>query len=151
MRKIDDIVPNLGFLPVLIVVIVLGIAFQLSGAWFTMLIAGVFGGLFTRRHRHSFLVGLLGVAIAWILLFALLAVTAQAMAVAEFFIGLLGLSGMGFLVIVISVLFGAFLGGFGGLFGRSLVELIDGLTSDEEPAALAPTPVEPIEETPDEE
>lgn len=148
MRKIDDIFPNLGFLPALIIVVVLGIVFQLTGAWETMLIVGVFGGLFTRRHRHSFLVGLLGVAIAWTAFFAFLSATANAMAVAEFFIGLLGLSGMGWLVIVISVLLGAFLGGFGGLFGRSLVELIDGLTPDEESATLAP--VEPVVEIPDE-
>jgi hypothetical protein len=149
MRKIDDLFPNLGFLPALIIVIVLGMAMQLSGAWMTMLIAGAFGGLFTRRHRLAFLVGLLGVGIAWTLLFAFLSVTAQAMAVAEFFIGLLGLSGMGSLVIVISVLVGAFLGGFGGLLGRSLVELIDGLTSGE--VSDAPAPAETIEATSDEE
>ena len=86
-----------------------------------MLIAGVFGGLLTRRHRLAFLAGLLGVGIAWTGIFAFLAATAQAMAVANFFIALLGLDGMGWLVIVISVLLGAFLGGFGGIFGRSLI------------------------------
>lgn len=145
MRKIDDIIPNLGFLPALIIVIVLGIALQLSGVWITMLIAGIFGGFFTRRHRHAFLVGLLGIGIAWALIFAYLSVTAQAMAIAEFFIVLLGetLSGMGWLVMVISVLLGALLGGFGGLFGRSLVEIIDALSPDDE---TAPSPIEPAEE-----
>jgi hypothetical protein len=143
MRKIDDIFPDLGFVPALIIVIVLGIALQLTGAWMTMLIAGVFGGLFTRRHRHAFLVGLLGVGIAWTGIFAFLAATAQAMAIANFFIALLGLDGMGWLIIVISVLLGAFLGGFGGLFGRSLVEIIDEFSSE---AEQAPTAVEPAEE-----
>ncbi|MHA2379467.1 MAG: hypothetical protein ACXADS_09315 [Candidatus Thorarchaeota archaeon] len=146
MRKIDDIIPNLGFLPALIIVIVLGIALQLSGVWITMLIAGIFGGFFTRRHRHAFLVGLLGIGIAWALIFAYLSVTAQAMAIAEFFIVLLAetLSGMGWLVTVISVLLGALLGGFGGLFGRSLVEIIDALSPDDETAM---SPIEPAEET----
>jgi hypothetical protein len=148
MRKIDDIFPDLGFVPALIIVIIIGIALQLSGVWLTMLIAGVFGGLFTRRHRHAFLAGLLGVAIAWTGIFAYLAATAQAMAVAEFFIGLLGLEGMGWLVIVISVLLGAFLGGFGGIFGRSLVEIIDEFSSEGEEATSI---VEPDEETTTEE
>ncbi|MHA1939578.1 MAG: hypothetical protein ACW97O_15320 [Candidatus Thorarchaeota archaeon] len=113
MRKIDDIFPNLGFVPALIIVIVLGIALQLSGVWMTMLIAGGFGGLFTRRHRHSFLAGFLGVGIAWTGIFAYLTATAQAMAVAEFFIGLLG----------------------------SLVEIIDEFSSEAEqiPAPVQPT------------
>ncbi len=143
MRKIDDIFPNLGFAPTLIIVIVLGIALQLTGFWMTMLLAGGFGGLFTRRHRHSFLTGFLGVGIAWTGIFAYLTVTAQAMAVAEFFIGLLGLSGMGWLVIVISLLLGSLLGGFGGLFGRSLVEIIDEFSSE---AEQTHTPVQPTEE-----
>ncbi len=148
MRKIDDVFPALGFFPTLIIVIVVGIALQLSGAWITMLIAGVLGSLFTRRHRHSFLAGLLGVGIAWGLIFAYLAATAQAMAIADFFISQLGLSGMGWLVIVISVLLGALLGGFGGLLGRSVVELIDEFSSGGEQRI---GPVEITEETKTEE
>ncbi len=127
MRKIDDIMPNIGFIPALIVTIVIGAALQLSGAWIVMLIAGALGSLFVRRHRIAFLVGFLGIMFAWAILFVYLILTAQAMAIAEFFIGLLGLSGMGWLVIVISCLLGGLLGGFGSLFGRSLVELIDEL------------------------
>ena len=132
MRKIDDIFPNLGFLPTLIIIIILGITLELSGAWITMLIAGALGALFVRKVSHAFLTGFLGVGIAWTLLFLYLSMSAQASIVAEWFIGLLGLEGMGFLVIVISVLFGALLGGFGGILGRTLFELIDDLlTSDE--------------------
>jgi len=125
MRKIDDIFPNIGFIPALIIVVVLAIALELSGAWITMLIAGVFGGLFTRRTSRAFLAGFLGVGLAWGVLFLYLSLTAQAMAIANMFIGLLGLHGIGWLVIAISTLIGALLGGFGGLLGRSLVELID--------------------------
>ncbi|MFW9789386.1 MAG: hypothetical protein ACFFE1_17085, partial [Candidatus Thorarchaeota archaeon] len=83
------------------------------------------GALFVRRIRRAFLNGFLGIGLAWGLLFVYLAVTAQAMAVANVFIGLLGLEGLGFIVIIISVLFGAMLGGFGGMLGRALYELID--------------------------
>jgi hypothetical protein len=125
MTKIDETFPEIGFLPAMIIVLVIGMALQLAGAWMTMIIAGAFGGLFTRRHRLSFLSGLLGVGLAWTFLFIYLSATAHAMEIADFFISQLGLSGMGALVILISVLIGAFLGGFGGLLGRSLIELID--------------------------
>jgi len=129
MRRIDDIFPQLGFVPALILVIVFGVALELSGAWVTMLVAGALGALFVRKAKRAFLVGFLGVGIAWTLLFAYLVLTAHALEVANFFIGLLGASGLGSLVIVISVLIGALLGGFGGLLGRTTIELIDGLTS----------------------
>ena len=129
MRRIDDIFPQLGFVPALILVIVFGVALELSGAWVTMLVAGALGALFVRKAKRAFLVGFLGVGIAWTLLFAYLVLTAHALEVANFFIGLLGASGLGALVIVISVIIGALLGGFGGLLGRTTIELIDGLIS----------------------
>jgi hypothetical protein len=55
---------------------------------------------------------------------------------------------MGWLVIVISVLLGALLGGFGGLLGRSVVEFIDEFASGTEQAS---TSDEPAEETAPEE
>jgi hypothetical protein len=125
MGKIDDTVPDTGFLPALVITIVFGIVFELAGDWKLMLIAGALGALFVRRIRKAFLVGFLGIGIAWGLIFVYLVATAQAMAVANMFIGLLGLEGLGAIVIVISVLIGALLGGFGGMLGRALYELID--------------------------
>lgn len=138
MKKIDDIFPNIGFIPALIITIVLGAVLQLGGSWFAMLVVGVLSSLFVRRHRIAFLVGFLGVMVAWLILFVYLIMTAQAMAIANFFISLLGLTGMGWLVIVISCLLGGLLGGFGALFGRSLIELIDEVL----PADNQPEPVE---------
>ena len=125
MGKIDDTIPDIGFLAALVITIVFGLALQLAGDWKLMLIAGALGALFVRRIRNAFLVGFLGIGIAWGILFAYLSLAAQAMAVADIFIGLLGLSGLGILVIVISVLLGALLGGFGGILGRALYEFID--------------------------
>ena len=139
MKKIDDIIPDIGFFPALIVAIALSAALQLGGSWFAMLVAGALGSMFVRRHRIAFLVGFLGVMIAWFFLFVYLILTAQAMAIANFFISLLGLTGMGFLVIVISCLLGGLLGGFGALFGRSLIELIDELLPDDDQPAPAET------------
>jgi hypothetical protein len=125
MGKIDDTIPDVGFLPALVITIVFGIVFELAGDWKLMLFAGALGALFVRRIRKAFFVGFLGVGIAWGLIFVYLVATAQAMAVANMFIGLLGLEGLGAIVIVISVLIGALLGGFGGMLGRALYELID--------------------------
>ncbi|MHA2397075.1 MAG: hypothetical protein ACXAC0_10255 [Candidatus Thorarchaeota archaeon] len=147
MGKIDDTIPELGFLPALVITIVFGIVFQFTGSWMMMLFAGALGALFVRRIRKAFLVGFLGVGLAWGILFAYLSVTAQAMDVANIFIGLLGLSGLGALVIVISILIGAMLGGFGGIFGRALYELLDEfLPSDSVSAQAIPPEPEPVEE-----
>ncbi|TFH10706.1 MAG: hypothetical protein E4H14_02055 [Candidatus Thorarchaeota archaeon] len=146
MGKIDDTIPDIGFLAALVITIVFGLAFQLAGDWKLMLIAGALGALFVRRIRKAFLVGFLGVGIAWGILFAYLALTAQAMAVADIFIGLLGLSGLGALVIVISILIGALLGGFGGMLGRALYELLDEfLPSDSGGRQTSSPEPEPVE------
>ncbi len=133
MKKIDEIFPELGVIPAMIITVAIGAALQLSGAWITMLMAGVLGSLFVRRHKMAFLVGFVGVFVAWLVLFIYLALTAQALVIADFFLGILGLSGLGWLVILISCLIGGLLGGFGGLLGRSIVELVDELIPTEAP------------------
>jgi hypothetical protein len=152
MGKIDDTIPELGFLPALVITIVFGIVFQFTGSWIMMLFAGAFGALFVRRIRKAFLIGFLGVGLAWTIFFVYLTLTAQAMAVANIFIGLLGLEGLGALVIVISVLIGALLGGFGGILGRALYEFIDEFLPSDGGQAPPPAPeTEPAEEvTPEE-
>ena len=147
MGKIDDTMPDIGFLPALVITIVFGIVFQFTGDWKMMLIAGALGALFVRRIRIAFLVGFLGVGLAWSLLFVYLLMTAQAITVANFFISLLDLDGLGALVIAISVLIGALLGGFGGMLGRALVELVDEFLPSDSGGELAPAPEpEPTEE-----
>ncbi len=149
MKKLDDMFPHFNFLKLILVVTVIAIALQLSGAWVTMLIAGALGALLARRHRTAFFAGFIGVAIAWSAIFVYLSLTAQTMAIAEFFIGLLGLSGLGWLVIVISVILGALLGGFGGLLGRSVVELVDELIPPETSSEAAPVQEEQSESEPE--
>ncbi len=147
MGKIDDTIPDIGFLPALVITIVFGIVFQFTGDWKMMLIAGALGALLVRRIRKAFFVGFLGVGLAWSLLFVYLLMTAQSMTVANFFISLLGLDGLGALVIVISVFIGALLGGFGGMLGRALIEFIDDFLPSESGGeqSTAPEP-EPTEE-----
>ncbi|MFW9918305.1 MAG: hypothetical protein ACFFED_01785 [Candidatus Thorarchaeota archaeon] len=140
--RIDDTFPSLPLFPTIIVIAVLAAALQLSGVWATMLIAGVFAGLFTRTHRKAFIAGFAGVALAWTAIFIHRIISAQAMEIATFFIGLLGLS-IGWLVIVISVILGAMLGGFGGFLGRALIEMVDEIMMSRKTAPNA----EPIAST----
>ncbi|MFW9838732.1 MAG: hypothetical protein ACFFE7_14550, partial [Candidatus Thorarchaeota archaeon] len=65
MGKIDDTIPELRFLPALVLTIVFGIVFQLAGNWMLMLFAGAIGALFVRRIRRAFLNGFLGIGLAW--------------------------------------------------------------------------------------
>ncbi|MFW9975467.1 MAG: hypothetical protein ACFFDQ_09400 [Candidatus Thorarchaeota archaeon] len=149
MGKIDDTIPELAFLPALVLTIVFGLALQLAGDWKLMLIAGALGALFVRRIRRAFFVGFLGIGLAWSILFVYLSVTAQAMAVANIFIGLLGLEGLGIVVIVISVIIGALLGGFGGMLGRALYEFIDEFLPSSVESKQSPSPKpETVEEEP---
>jgi len=150
MRKLDYIFPHFNFPTLVLVLMVIALALQLSGAWVTMLIAGALGALLTRRHRTAFFAGFIGVAIAWTAIFVYLSLTTQALAIAEFFNGLLGRSGMGWLVIVISILLGALLGGFGGLLGRSVVELVDELIPVETSSETAPVQEEQSDSEPEE-
>ncbi|MGY5876685.1 MAG: hypothetical protein RTU30_13135 [Candidatus Thorarchaeota archaeon] len=150
MKKIDEIFPELNFGAALIITIVMGIVFQVSGSWMTMLIVGAIAALFLRSSKKAFFVGLVGVGIAWTGIFIFLVSSGQALAVGDYFLGLLGLENLGWLVIVISILVGALLGGFGGLLGRSLIEFIDALLpsseSPEEPVTEEPTAEEPASE-----
>ncbi len=129
---LENVFKDLGFAPALVVVIVLAITLQLSGAWAAMLIAGVFGGFFTRRYLRAFLVGFLGVGIAWSIIFLYLVATTPALAIAGFFVGLLGLSeNLGVAVILIAIVVGALLGGFGAILGRTVHELVTRLSARE--------------------
>ncbi|MBD3404633.1 MAG: hypothetical protein GF411_00680 [Candidatus Lokiarchaeota archaeon] len=130
MNKIDTLLPEIELIPTIIIVTVIGIVFQLAGSWVLMIVAGFIGALLVRSSKKAFIAGFVGIALAWTVLFSYLILAAQALAIADLFIGLLGLDGLGWLVIVISVCFGSLLGGFGALFGRALIETLDDLMDD---------------------
>lgn len=134
MKKVDEIFPDLGLAPALIITVAISATLQLSGSWLAMLVAGALGALFVKRYRTAFLVGFFGVLLGWLALYIYVIIAAQGLIIADFFIGLLGLHGLGWLVIVIGCLIGGLLGGFGAMLGRSIVELVDDLipTNDKE-------------------
>jgi hypothetical protein len=131
MNILNRVFKDMDFLPALLIVAILGLALQLTGAWVTMLFAGVFGGFFTKRYSKAFLVGFLGVGIAWSIIFAYLVVTSPALAIAGFFINMLGLNeSFSITLIVFSILIGALLGGFSGVLGRAVLELVEELSAE---------------------
>jgi hypothetical protein len=125
MSVLDRVFKDIGFIPTLAIVIILGLLLQLTGAWITMLIAGMFGGFFMKRNSRAFLVGFLGIGIAWSIIFVYLVITTPAIAIAGFFVNMLGLN-ENFVItpIIISVLIGALFGGLSGVFGSAVLELI---------------------------
>lgn len=129
MRRIDDIIREQSQAITLIIVIVLGIVFQLLAGWPMMIIVGIIGALLVRRHRIAFAIGFLGITISWIIIFVYLIVVGHALEIANFFVSLLGLNNMGGLLIAISCTIGGLLGGMGGLLGRSIIEVIDEIIS----------------------
>jgi hypothetical protein len=129
MNVLDRVLKDMGFLPTLAIVIILGLALQLTGVWITMLIAGVFGGFFTKRNSKAFLVSFLGIGIAWSIVFVYLVVTTPAITIAGFFINMLGLNeSFSITLIVISILIGALFGGLSGILGRAVHELAQALS-----------------------
>ncbi|UCE09392.1 MAG: hypothetical protein JSW61_10500 [Candidatus Thorarchaeota archaeon] len=107
--------------------ILLAFILQQTGFWVLMIPAGAIGAVFTRRILHAFVTGFLGVATAWSMIFLYLNYIGQAYVVGEFFAVLIGAPGFGRLVVSLSILLGGLLGGFGGVVGRTSLELVEEL------------------------
>jgi hypothetical protein len=130
MISIDNRLPDLGLLKTLLVTIVLAIGLQFTGLWIMMIVVGGISGLFLRRLRDAFLVGFVGVALAWLSLYVFIVVIGNAMLVADFFAALLGLTGFGWLVMLIGCIIGGLLGGFGAILSRAIIESVDDIMSE---------------------
>jgi hypothetical protein len=115
-----------GFLMVLITAGLL----QLLGyfwdfAWILMVFAGFLGGILVKKAGKAFLVGLIGVLVAWLIYFLIYSYIGPLWAFADLLAGLFGLSGMGFVVIVLAlVLIGGLIGGLGALNGHFIASII---------------------------
>lgn len=98
---------------------------QIVGQWPAMILAGAFGCVYVKRHRHAFIAGFLGVACAWSIMFVIMVTFFQAYVIAEFFATLIGAAGFGRFIVSFSILIGGFLGGSGALVGYSVIDLIN--------------------------
>ena len=109
---------------VLFTAFVLGLLFVYTGVWQLAFFAGLFAGILGKTGRRDFLLGFLGVGLAWaghLLWFYLFFPAGE---LASLFAEILGLSaGMGFVVPLLAVLIGGIAGGLGGLAGAYLGQL----------------------------
>ncbi|MGY5872203.1 MAG: hypothetical protein RTV72_08170 [Candidatus Thorarchaeota archaeon] len=103
--------------------LVLGIILQVSFQWPAMIIVGALAGLFVKRHRHAFIAGFWGVALAWCALFVIHVELFHAYEIGEFFASLIGAPGLGRFIVSLSILLGGMLGGLGALVGYCVVDL----------------------------
>ncbi|MFQ6125210.1 MAG: hypothetical protein ACE5R6_11490 [Candidatus Heimdallarchaeota archaeon] len=96
------------------------------GIWQLYIIAAILGGFIAGKDkaRRGAVVGFLGMLLAWILYLNTDLVSGMVVWDQFFEIGL-GSSGLGFLGVVLSLLFGSILGAVGGYLGASIRALWD--------------------------
>ncbi|MHA1278422.1 MAG: hypothetical protein ACTSQI_16680 [Candidatus Helarchaeota archaeon] len=95
-----------------------------SSAWILMVIAGFFGGFLIKKGGRGFLVGFLGVILAWTMYFLMFMLISPLYQFANILAGLFGLTGMGFVVIILALIIGGLVGGFGGLNGHFIAAIM---------------------------
>ena len=104
----------------------LGLAFllELTGVYLLMFLAGGIAGFFVKKGWLSFIIGFVGVALAWGIYFIYFAFLGP---LGEFFqlIGsIIGISGA--ILMIISLIIGGLMGGIGALVGAYSTQLILG-------------------------
>ena len=93
-------------------------------AWILMLAAGFLGGFLVKKAGKGFLVGFLGVAVAWLIYLLVFSLTGPVWEFANVLAGLFGLTGMGFVVVILTVIIGGLIGGLGGLNGAFIAAIV---------------------------
>ena len=99
--------------------------------WQLVIIAGVVGGLLNNSFRRGSLSGTLGIGLSWLGMMLYDLVASKTYILLDQFGGLLGLSGMGYIVFIVILLMGVIFGALGGAIGGGLRGLISGNVSEE--------------------
>ncbi|MBD3227537.1 MAG: hypothetical protein GF329_05040 [Candidatus Lokiarchaeota archaeon] len=102
----------------------LSLALELTGIYLLMILVGIIAGIFVKKGWHSFLVGFIGVALAWGVYFVLFAFLGPLDELFKLIGLILGLNGS--VLMIISILIGGLLGGVGALIGAYVFQLICG-------------------------
>jgi len=94
-------------------------------AWILMVVAGFLGGFLVKKAGKGFLVGFLGVLLAWACFLAIFEIIGPLFEFANVLAALFGLTGMGVVVIILSlVVIGGLIGGLGGLNGHFIAAIV---------------------------
>jgi len=112
---------ELDFLKSCLITAGIGILLTLTGVWQLVLIAGFVGGFIPKRLKggRGFLIGFVGILIAWLILFGIYAITTDMVDFFQrFLVEIVGLPlGVIFLAFLGCSIVGGFVGGLGGLNG----------------------------------
>jgi len=102
------------------------ILLTLTGVWQLIVVAGLLGGLFTKRAKKGVQIGFLGVFSAWLILFILYSVSLRTVYFFDYWLlEIMGLPvNFSFLFMVIASLIGGCFGGLGGLNGVYINHLV---------------------------
>jgi hypothetical protein len=96
-----------------------------TAAWILMVIAGFLGGFLVKRAGKGFLAGFLGVLLAWAGYLIIFEIIGPLFEFSNILAALFGLTGMGFVVIILSlVVIGGLIGGLGGLNGHFIAAIV---------------------------
>ncbi len=117
--------------------ILLGFLFELAGWWYLMLLAGGFAGFLVKKSAlFNFLIGFAGIALVWFCFFIYFMIIGPIFDFTALIASVLGmLENTPNLLILITIIMGALLGGLGALNGTYIATLI---YSKENPAQQLP-------------
>lgn len=98
--------------------------------WQLVIIAGLTGGLLNNSFRRGSLSGTIGIGFSWLVMMIYDLVASNTYVLLDQFGGLLGLSGMGYIIFIVVLLIGIIFGALGGAIGGSLRMIISDIVAE---------------------
>ena len=89
-----------------------------------MFVSAFISGLFATRIRLGALYGSLTIFLTYLILLVFIFLTSPALDILNIFIGIVGLSGMGWLVAIIILILGLLIGATGGYLGGTVSQFV---------------------------
>jgi len=114
-----------------LITFLIALSLQLIGliweySWILMVIAGFIGGFLLKTAGKGFLTGFLGISACWLFYLVIFMFMGPIYEFANILASIFGLTDMGFIIIILSVLIGGLIGGLGGLNGTYIANIIYG-------------------------
>ncbi|MHA1271651.1 MAG: hypothetical protein ACTSPY_17800 [Candidatus Helarchaeota archaeon] len=110
-------------IPGLVISFILALPLELIH-FLMMLVAGAFAGILIKKGWISFVIGFIGISLAWGVYFIIFSVIGPLDLLLSIIGSLIGIPG--FLLIIIAILIGGLLGGFGAMIGGFIMQMVLG-------------------------
>ena len=124
VAEINSTHTNTKYLPGFIISISLALLLELTGNYFLMLLAGGVAGFFVKKGWLSFIIGFIGVSLAWGIYFVIFAFIGPLGEFLDLIGSIIGMSGV--ILLILSLIIGGLLGGIGALVGAYVIQLVLG-------------------------